>query len=165
MCVALFVVFFYHPFGVPGFVLIPSVQFLILVICVGFFFLCQSQQSICNCIGLKNIAALGFIVGFSPWLSGKRILLLMQETWVQPLVRKIPWRWKWQLTPVFLPGKPHGHRSLGGYNPQGLKDLDTTEHSCTVSLIFSIVFLVSFSLIYTLYYFLTLPCFGIVLHF
>ena len=63
-----------------------------------FFFLCQSQQSICNCIGLKNIAALGFIVGLSPWLSGKRIFLPMQETWVQPLVRKIPWRWKWQLT-------------------------------------------------------------------
>ena len=28
-----------------------------------------------------------------------------------PLVRKIPWRRKWQLTPVFLPGKSHGQRS------------------------------------------------------
>ena len=26
---------------------------------------------------------------------------------------------KWQLTPVFLPGKSHGHRSLAGYNPWG----------------------------------------------
>ena len=27
-------------------------------------------------------------------------------------VRKIPWRGKWQLIPVFLPGKSHGQRSL-----------------------------------------------------
>ena len=34
-----------------------------------------------------------------------------------PWVRKIPWRRKWQLTPVFLPGKSHGQRSLAGYSP------------------------------------------------
>ena len=28
---------------------------------------------------------------------------------------KIPWRRKWQPTPVFLPGKFHGQRSLVGY--------------------------------------------------
>ena len=32
-----------------------------------------------------------------------------------PWVRKIPWRRKSQLTPVFLPGKSHGHRSLRGF--------------------------------------------------
>ena len=37
------------------------------------------------------------------------------------LIRKIPWRRKWQPTPVFLPGKSHGQRSLAGYSPQGLK--------------------------------------------
>jgi len=30
---------------------------------------------------------------------------------------KIPWRRKWHLTPVFLPGKFHGQRSLMGYSP------------------------------------------------
>ena len=30
-------------------------------------------------------------------------------------VRKIPWRRKWQATPVFLPGKLHGQRSLEGW--------------------------------------------------
>ena len=30
---------------------------------------------------------------------------------------KIPWSRKWQLTPVFLPGKFHGQRSLVGYSP------------------------------------------------
>ena len=30
-----------------------------------------------------------------------------------------PWRRQWQPTPVFLPGKPHGQRSLAGYSPWG----------------------------------------------
>ena len=34
-----------------------------------------------------------------------------------PWVRKIPWRRKWQPTPVFLPGESHGRRSLAGYSP------------------------------------------------
>ena len=29
-----------------------------------------------------------------------------------PWVGKIPWRRKWQNTPVFLPGKSHGQRNL-----------------------------------------------------
>ena len=32
-----------------------------------------------------------------------------------PWVQKIPWRRKWQPTPVFLPEKSHGQRSLAGY--------------------------------------------------
>ena len=44
-----------------------------------------------------------------------------------PWVRKIPWRRKWQPTPVFLTGKSHGQRSLAGYSPQDCKELDTTE--------------------------------------
>ena len=31
--------------------------------------------------------------------------------------QKIPWRRKWQPTPVFLPGKSHGQRNLAGYSP------------------------------------------------
>ena len=44
-----------------------------------------------------------------------------------PWVGKISWRRKWQPTPVFLPGKTHGRRSLIGYSPQGHKGSDTTE--------------------------------------
>ena len=44
-----------------------------------------------------------------------------------PWVRKIPWRRKWQPTPVFLPGKSHGQRSLAGYSPRGHKESDTIE--------------------------------------
>ena len=34
---------------------------------------------------------------------------------------------KWQPTPIFLPGKSHGQRSLVGYSPWGWKESDTTE--------------------------------------
>ena len=44
-----------------------------------------------------------------------------------PWVGKIPWRRKWQPTPVFLPEESHGWRSLVGYSPRGRKELDTTE--------------------------------------
>ena len=45
----------------------------------------------------------------------------------RPCVGKIPWRRKWQPTPVFLPGESHGQRGLTGYSPWGHKELDTTE--------------------------------------
>ena len=35
--------------------------------------------------------------------------------------------WKWQPTPVFLPGKSHGRRNLVGYSPWGRNKSDTTE--------------------------------------
>ena len=44
-----------------------------------------------------------------------------------PWVGKISWRREWQPTPEFLPGKPHGQRSLGDYSPWGHKELDITE--------------------------------------
>ena len=44
-----------------------------------------------------------------------------------PWVRKIPWRRKWQPTPVLLPGKFHGQRGPAGYSPRGRKEVDTTE--------------------------------------
>ena len=43
-----------------------------------------------------------------------------------PWVGKIPWRRKWQATPVLLPGKFHGLRSLVDYSPWGHKKSDTT---------------------------------------
>ena len=60
--------------------------------------------------------------GFSPWS------------------RKIPWRSKWQPTPVFLPGKFHGQTGLAGYSPGGCKsqtqlnDFTIQEHGLTLNL-------------------------------
>ena len=45
----------------------------------------------------------------------------MQEIRVHSWVGKIPWRRKWQPTPVFLPGKSHGRQSLIEYRPRGSK--------------------------------------------
>ena len=45
---------------------------------------------------------------------------------------------KWQPTPVYLPGKFHGHGSLAGYSPWDLKELNTAEHACNDYLPFSV---------------------------
>ena len=45
----------------------------------------------------------------------------MQEIQVQFLGQKIPWKRKWQPTPVFLPGKSHRQRSLVDYSLWGHK--------------------------------------------
>ena len=69
-------------------------------------------------------------VGASKMVKWQRLCLPIQEMqeirfnlWVQ----KVPGSRKWQPTPVFLPGKFHGQKSLAGYSPWGLKELDTTE--------------------------------------
>ena len=55
-------------------------------------------------------------------------LLAMRQTWVWSLGREDPpWRRKWQPTPVLLPGKFHGQRSLVGYSPWDRKESNTTE--------------------------------------
>ena len=66
-------------------------------------------------------------VGLSRWLSGKESTCQCRICGWDPWVGKIPWRKKWQSTPVSLPGKSHGQRSLGGYSPWDQKDLDKTE--------------------------------------
>ena len=54
-----------------------------------------------------------------------------QETRMLSMRREMPWRRKWQLTPVFLPGALHGQRSLRHYCPWGCKESDMTEHTHT----------------------------------
>ena len=62
----------------------------------------------------------------------------MQETEVDPWVRKIPWRRKWQLTPVFLSGESHEHKGLVDYSSRGCEELDmaeVTEHIISENLL------------------------------
>ena len=42
---------------------------------------------------------------------------MLETRGFDPWVRKIPWRRKWQATPVLLPGESHGGRSLVDYSP------------------------------------------------
>ena len=44
-----------------------------------------------------------------------------------PWVEKILWWRQWHPTPVLLPGKSQGQRSMVGYSPLGRKESDTTE--------------------------------------
>ena len=44
------------------------------------------------------------------------------DSWVE----KIPWRRKWQPTPVFLPGESHGQRGLAGQSPGTHREAGTT---------------------------------------
>ena len=60
-------------------------------------------------------------------------LPVVQETWVGT----IPWRRKWQSSPVFLLEKSHGQRNLVGYSPWGPKESGTTER-LTLSLTLTI---------------------------
>ena len=57
------------------------------------------------------------------WLSGKESTYQCRRRGFDPWVGKMPWRRKWQPTPVFLPGKSHGQRSTVGYSPQCCKKL------------------------------------------
>ena len=79
--------------------------------------------------------------GFSPW------------------VRKISWGRKWQSTPVFLPGKSHGQRSLVGCSPWGPKRVGqdwAMKHKCrhwrlTYELVIAQCYCVSGSVLITFY--------------
>ena len=55
------------------------------------------------------------------WLSGKGPICQCRRHQFKPWVGKIPWRKKWQPSPVFLPGKSHGQRSLADYRPRSHK--------------------------------------------
>ena len=59
--------------------------------------------------------------GIPRWLNCKEPSCQCRRCGFNPRVGKIPWIRKWQPTPVFLPGKSHGQRSLAGYSPWGHK--------------------------------------------
>ena len=70
---------------------------------------------------------MGFPGGSDDKELASKTLPAMQKTRFNPWVRKIPWRRKRLLTPVFLHGEFQGQRSLEGYSPWGHKESDMTE--------------------------------------
>ena len=81
------------------------------------FFLRKSknkwQKSLPRCLLSGSLG----LFGFPRWLSGKESACQYKRCGGHGLnlgVRKIPWKRKWQSTPVFLPGKSHGLSSLVG---------------------------------------------------
>ena len=68
----------------------------------------------------------------SRWCSGKESAhpcRRLRSHRFDPWDRKIPWRRKWQPTPVFLPGKSHRQRSLVGCSPGSQRVGHDWEHS------------------------------------
>ena len=61
---------------------------------------------------------------FSPWMMYS-ILIIHTHFWGE--VSDVDWRRAWPPTPIFLPGKSHGQRSLEGYGPGGHKETDMTD--------------------------------------
>ena len=131
-----------------------SIQLLLCILRSLFFSFCAhfsfSSPNLFSTQWKNNLTAfLGPIKSIYPslklvlaqwqWHSGKestspcrRHIRCGFDTWVG----KIPWRRKWQPTPVFLPGKFPGHRSLVVYSPWGCRVRHNwvTEHSVTLSM-------------------------------
>ena len=88
-----------------------------------------------NFFFLNHLGIIADLMGFS---GGKMVKNRLQwrhrRHGFHSCVGKIPWKRKWQPTPVFLSEKSHGQRSLMGYSPKGCKELDTTDrlsmHKC-----------------------------------
>ena len=97
---------------------------------------CLLKERKKNKLGLKYnnlwivyVIVLLFIqtLGLPRWLSDKESTCQCRRCRFDSWIGKIPWRRKYEPTPVFLPGKSHGQRSLVGYSPWGQKESDTTE--------------------------------------
>ena len=72
-----------------------------------------------------------FVSGLPWWLSCKESTCKWRRCSFDPWVGKIPWRREWQPTPVLLPGRFHGQRSLAGCSPWGhrVRQDCVTEHA------------------------------------
>ena len=68
--------------------------------------------------------------GFPWWPSGKSACNAGGKGLIPGWGGQNPWSRKWQLTPVFLPGKSHEQRSLAGYSPWGRKRLREFHRNC-----------------------------------
>ena len=67
-----------------------------------------TQHLICKISLVSGLPSIAQLVNHLP---------AMQKTGVRFLGWEDPLERKWQPTPVFLPGEPHGQRSLTGYSP------------------------------------------------
>ena len=87
--------------------------------CLKTALLNQIQVDVC----FIHVCILGayHVLGLPRWLSGKESTCQCRRCGFDPWDGRVPWRRKWQSTPVFLPGKSHGQRSLADYSSWGRK--------------------------------------------
>ena len=100
------------------------------------------QGPVCLSVGGRRVEEeRGFSVAMLPrWCGGKESACQCRRCKrhrFDPWVRNIPWKRKWQPTPVFflawkIPGKNFPGMDRGAWQaPWGCKELDTTEHIYT----------------------------------
>ena len=63
------------------------------------------------------------------WFHAKESACQCRRRRLDPWVRMIPWRRKWQPIPLFLPGEFHRQRSLEGYSPWGHKRVKHNDYN------------------------------------
>ena len=86
----------------------------------------------CKVLCVKCCISHGYLDhGLPGWLSGKESVCQCRRCGFSPWVRKIPWREAWQPTPVFLPGKSYGQRSLVDHSLWDWKESDTIKQLTT----------------------------------
>ena len=83
-----------------------------------FFPPCHGKQK----LGILKKSVVVLVVKNLPAYAGD-----IRDKGLIPGSGRFPWRRACQLTPVFLPGESHGQRSLVGYSPSDLKELNMTE--------------------------------------
>ena len=104
------------------------------------------------------------ILGLPWWLGSKEFTCQCRTQGFNPWIGKIPWRRKWQPTPVFLSGKSHGQRSLAGYSLWGPRIRKTTTKPLPCSVGHGDLLLAFYVLTWTMYSWWTL-CKILVCHF
>ena len=77
----------------------------------------QNEATTPSALLLRRLSCTTISSGASLVAQRVKHLPAMWETQVQFLRWEDPWRRKWHPTPVPLPGKSHGRRSLLGYSP------------------------------------------------
>ena len=77
-----------------------------------------------------------FLIIMCPGSSDGKDLPAIQETRVQSLGQKFPWRREWQFTPIFLPGEFNGQKSIVYKYRQniGIENIDTENIYVSLSL-------------------------------
>ena len=84
----------------------------------------------------SNPLTLSLSLGLPLWLRGKESICSAVHTGdlgLTPGLGRSRWRRKWQSSPVFLPGRSYGQRSLEDYSLCGSKESDTTEHCLIIT--------------------------------
>ena len=96
--------------------------------------MCLPQSHLSLIIARKgSLAFRDRVMGLPRWLSGRRILLPMQEmqkTRIQSLGQEDSLDEEIATHSILLPGKFYGQRGLAAYCPQSCKEPDKPEHAC-----------------------------------